>query len=239
MRKLFFPVFLVSVALFASTIYSQRLENPIKVVNPVSPENPARLENPIRLENPVRLETPIKIAHPDFSGRWQLNPTKSKFDKSDQPGLAGIPFHLIIDHKDPLISVLIASPFDPAPTKKGAALDFAWYTDGRVIWNPGFENGVTATRWQDRKMITDHYDDEFRKNVLQTEEVEVGPDGNTILLTIKIYLFFHEPRIMKNLGYTEINYLIFDRVNGPMAEPLTDPKTKTVPRNSAPGARKN
>ena len=73
MKKFFFPVFLASLVFFTSTVYSRRLESPIRVYSP-------------------RLETPVKIARPDFSGTWKLNPAKSGLP-------SGISDHLFAAHR--------------------------------------------------------------------------------------------------------------------------------------------
>jgi len=159
------------------------------------------------------LETQITVVKPNFSGRWQLNVSRSRFDKNSYPELITA-FHVVIDHQDPMFSVLVANAKDPAPSKESAAADFIWYTDGRGNeWNATFENATTVTKWEARKLITNHYDNHAKTNVVQLEEIEMEPDTNTLKVLFKRYYFRSPERTMKNVGYTAMDYLVFDRVN--------------------------
>jgi hypothetical protein len=158
------------------------------------------------------LETPIKIAKPNFSGRWQLNLAKSKFEKNSPPGLAAL-FHLVVEHTEPQISVLIAHPENTAPSPKSAAASFTWFTDGRGNkFDPTFENAYTTTKWVDQKLVTNHYDSDERTKIVQFEEIELGADGKTLKILVKQHEFRTSERTEKDIGYTKTDHLVFDRV---------------------------
>ncbi len=159
------------------------------------------------------LETPIVIAKPDFSGRWQFNPSKSRIDKNVEPGIADGLWHLVVDHKEPTVSVLVVNPTDSAPSKKSSMLDFAWFTDGRGNgWDPTFEFAFTTTRWTDIKLITNHYQDEFKTAVMQSEEIGLEADGKTLRVIVKTYIFRGPGRSTKDIVYVETSHLVFDRI---------------------------
>lgn len=195
------------------------------------------LENPLVVKGRPPLETSLKVTRPDFSGRWQLNRDKSIDDDGKKPdGFAGFPWHFLIEQKDPVFSVIISSPYDPSPTKESSAAAFTWHTDGRGNeWNYTFEDPDCTTIWAGRKLVTTHYDSYKPKNVTQIEEIELGADGKTILLTLTFYLYLS--RETGKVGYKGVAHFVFDRVNGPLPMP-PEPELPPKPphKNSRPGA---
>ena len=158
MKKLLFLVFLASLVLFAFTVYTQRLESPIRVYSP-------------------GLETPVKIALPDFSGTWKLNPAKSGLPKAS--GMSDLSLLLIVEQKLPAIIVAIHVIEDDEDSTLGT---ITFYTDGRGDEFPDvLDSNYSTTRWQGNKLAITIFSSKSRQEVSAITELELSPDGNTLM----------------------------------------------------------
>jgi hypothetical protein len=164
-RKFFFPVFLVSIALFASTVYSQGLESPIRVYSP-------------------RLETPIKIMHPDFSGTWKLNFLRSGFTDAMAKDVSDSSLIVLIDQKLPVIYITLVARH-LAETEKIA--EFYLYTDGRASEFPRtFSSSSVAAEWNGESLVVMNFTSARGvRTVLNVGELKLSVDGNTLTFTEK------------------------------------------------------
>jgi hypothetical protein len=158
MGKFFYAVFLLSVVLFTSTVYSQRLESPIRVYSP-------------------RLETPVKIAHPDLSGTWKYNPVKPGVpEPNSAPDNSLL---VIIEQKLPALLVTVVVKEDDKDMPLGT---ITLYTDGRGDEFSGlFDSNSSTTQWQGNKLVITFFSSsKGRKEVRDVTEMELSSDGSIL-----------------------------------------------------------
>lgn len=128
-------------------------------------------------------------SHPDLTGTWQLDRSKSDFGLfSDRP-LARADSTLVVEHKDPELKIKRTLSLNGQEEVK----DFVYYTDERGETNPatlGVGEVKSKTKWDGDKVLAEasitrkSQSGPYELNV--TQRWQVSSDGKTLTNTTLI-----------------------------------------------------
>jgi hypothetical protein len=127
-----------------------------------------------------------KKAHPDFSGTWRIDRSKSDYGEwSDKP-LAKADSTLVVEHRDPELKIKSTLSLDGREEVR----DFAYYTDGRGETNQatlGAGQVESKTKWDGDKVVSEgHVKRRGQGGTYEltvTQRWQVSSDGKTLTNT--------------------------------------------------------
>ena len=130
-----------------------------------------------------------KKTHPDFSGTWRIDRSKSDYGEwSDKP-LAKADSTLVVEHRDPELKIKRTLSLDGREEVK----EFAYYTDGRGETNQatiGVGEVTSKTQWVGDRVVAEARIERrgqsgpYRLDV--TQKWQVSSDGNGLVNTTTI-----------------------------------------------------
>ena len=127
--------------------------------------------------------------HPDFSGAWRLDRSKSDFGGFEDKPLAKADSTLVVEHKDPELKIRRTLSLNGQEEVK----EFAYYTDGRGETNQatlGVGEVRSKTKWEGDKVVSEaritrkSWSGPYELNV--TQKWQVSSDGKTLTNTTNI-----------------------------------------------------
>lgn len=127
-----------------------------------------------------------KGSHPDFSGTWLIDRSKSDFGEwSDKP-LAKADSTLVVEHRDPELKIKRTLSLNGQEEVK----DFAYYTDGRGEANQatlGVGEVKSKTKWDGDKVVSEaqikRRGQSGTYELKVTQAWQVSSDGKTLTNT--------------------------------------------------------
>ena len=127
-----------------------------------------------------------KGSHPDFSGTWRIDRSKSDYGEwSDKP-LAKADSTLVVEHRDPELKIKRTLSLNGREEVR----DYAYYTDGRGETNQamlGVGEVESKTKWDGDKVVSEAQvkrrgqSGPYTLNV--TQKWQVSSDGKTLTNT--------------------------------------------------------
>ena len=128
-------------------------------------------------------------AHPDFSGTWQLDRSKSDYGAFGDRPLARADSTLVVEHKDPELKIKRTLSLDGREEVK----EFAYYTDGRGETNQatvGVGEVTSKTQWVGDRVVAEARIERrgqggpYRLDVTQKWQVNSDRNGLVHMTTI-------------------------------------------------------
>jgi hypothetical protein len=127
------------------------------------------------LASAVLLMMPVQGAsHPDFSGRWELNVSKSDFGNAEKP----VRMTLVSENKDGYLHSV-----QTVYTAQGdQTSERDWYPDGKQHPSPGAEPGSSVTRWDGNTLTSERTSKDAQYK--ETIRLSMSADGKTATETV-------------------------------------------------------
>ena len=158
MKKLLFLCMCLSIFLCAGNLYSQGLQNDIKVIRP------------------------------DLSGEWKLNAAKSQWGRGSGPENPARSWIVTIEQKLPAISITLRSQGGGSDKENFFGGRFTLYSDGRGDdCTEVMSESSSVSGWEGYKLVVTNYfvSTKGRKEMFSTEELELSVDGNSLVRTFR------------------------------------------------------
>lgn len=127
------------------------------------------------LASAVVFLTPVNAAnHPDFSGRWELNVSKSDFGNAEKP----VRMTLVSENKDGYLHSVqtISTPQGDQSSERD------WYPDGKQHSYAGPVPGSSVTKWDGNTLVSERtsQDGQYKETV----RLKMSADGKTATETV-------------------------------------------------------